>query len=264
MTKHDSFEKIYKNHYERLYNLAFRMTGNQKDSEDVIQTAFLKAYKAFEKFKNYSSIYTWLYRIVLNVAKDFYQEGRKLPVEVYSEEHNISQVEVYRYINSFGQVEDKALVNNLRENCLQMFMNCMPSKYRAVYTLRIILHCSVKETAEILEISQEQVKVNLHRARKITADHINERCSLIKPGSICDCRSYAKYLSENNKNHLLPDIEIIKNKEKIAVEEFEGEMDQIKQIEELYNTRVKAPDFSQFIKGLKQFARKNKIKLLQY
>ncbi len=192
----ENFETIFKKNYDRLYTLAFRMTGNIEESEDILQTAFLNAYKAFDNFRYESSVYTWLYKIVLNTSKKFYREARKLPVEEYSEAHNISQAEVYQTINRFGQVEDETIAVLVRENCLQMFMNCMPPKYRSVYTLRIILNFSVKETAGILDIKENTVKVNLHRAKNITKDHINGRCSLIKPGSICDCRSYANYILE--------------------------------------------------------------------
>jgi RNA polymerase sigma-70 factor (ECF subfamily) len=98
-----TFEAMYQAQYEKLYTLAFRMTGNKEDAEDVLQTAFLNAYKAFNRFRHDSAVSTWLYRIVMNVAKKYAKESRKLPVEEYAEEHQISQADVYNYINRFGQ-----------------------------------------------------------------------------------------------------------------------------------------------------------------
>ncbi len=109
----ENFEIIFKKNYDRLYTLAFRMTGNIEESEDILQTAFINAYKAFNDFRYESSVYTWLYRIVLNTSKKFYWEARKLPVEEYSEAHKISQAETYQTINRFGQVEDEAIVCNV-------------------------------------------------------------------------------------------------------------------------------------------------------
>jgi len=71
------------------------MTGNRNDAEDVLQQSFLNAYKSFDKFGNRSSVYSWLYRIVLNTAKRFYQECRKLPAVEYCDEHGINQNEFY-------------------------------------------------------------------------------------------------------------------------------------------------------------------------
>ncbi|MBI9107692.1 MAG: RNA polymerase sigma factor [Spirochaetales bacterium] len=256
------FDSIYKQHYQRLYTLAFRMTGNREDSEDVMQSAFINAYKAYEKFRNQSSVYTWLYRIVLNTAKRFYRECRKLPVIEYTEEHGISQQDFYGHINSFGRVEDEVLTALTRETCLQMFMNCMPSKYRAVYTLRVMLSFSTSETAEILEIGESAVKVNLHRARKIAQEHMNDRCSLIHPGSICDCRSYAGFIVANDRKDILYDIEVIENSEKAAVRDYSAEMSVILQIDNMYNNQVKAPDHDDFITRVKRFKSEGKLRIL--
>ena len=258
------FETVYNTHYEKLYTLAFRMTGNREDAEDVLQTAFLNAYNAFEKFRHDSDVGTWLYRIVVNASKKYAQKARRLPAEVYADDHHISQPEVYNFINQFGQTENQALVNLTRENCLQMFMNCMPPKYRAVYTLRSILHFSVKETAEILEISESAVKVNLNRARTIIKSHFDGRCSLIKPDSMCDCRTYAGYLVESQKTDVLLDIETMRNKERIATDEFRREMRDLLHIETLYNNCVKPVDYSAFLKKIKALKAEKQYKLLNY
>lgn len=259
-----TFEAVYKEHYGKLYTLAFRMTGNKEDAEDVLQTSFLNAYKAYEDFRNESSISTWLYRIVLNVSQKYAREAHKLWVESYSEEHHCAQSAIYDHIKSFGQVEDEALTNLTRETCLQMFMECMPSKYRAVYTLRCMLHFSVKETAEILEISENTVKVNLNRARKVIKSHIDGRCSLIQPGAMCDCRSFAKYLLESRKTSVLLDIEAVKNKERAATLEFGREMGEILEIEDMFDTQITPRDYSEFLKKIKTMRNAKHYKLLDY
>lgn len=246
------FPLIYKQHYQKLYTLAFRMTGNREDAEDVLQLAFLNAYNAFEKFRNHSSVYTWLYRIVLNTSRRFYKECRTLPATEYADTHGISEQDVYKHINSFGMVEDEVMASLTRETCLQMFMNCMPSKYRVAYTLRVMLKFSTAETAEIMEISESAVKVNLHRARKIAQSHINGRCSLIQPEAMCNCRGYAAYIVENGREELLCDMEVVRNKEKTAVKKYTAEMNEIMQIDRFYNNQIKAPDYDEFIVRVKE------------
>jgi len=258
------FEKIYKKNYDKLYTLAFRMTGNKEESEDILQSSFLSAYKAFNNFRHDSSVYTWLYKIVLNTSKKYYKESRKLPADEYAENNNITLPEVYTHINQYGKVEDEIIANSIRENCLQMFINCMPSKYRAVYTLRVMLGFSVKETSDILEIKENTVKVNLHRARTIAKDHLNGRCSLMKPGSLCNCRSYAKFLAENNKLDALIDIQLIKNKEKSASEQYHDEMEKILEIDDLYSATIKPLDYSTFINRIKNLASTNEYKIISY
>ena len=256
------FENIYRKNYQKLYTLAFRMTGNREDSEDILQTSFLNAYRAFPKFRNNSSVYTWLYRIVMNTAKKYYKEERKLPADIYAEENNLEMKDVYNYINSFGRVEDEVLTNLTRETCLQMFMNCMPSRYRSVYTLRSMLGFSVRETAEILEISESAVKINLHRAKKAARDHIEGRCSLISPCAACNCRSFAGYIEKTGKKDKLCDIEVVRNRETKAVEKFKSEMQVIARIDRLYKTRIKPPDYADFIDKIRELVKDENFTLL--
>lgn len=258
------FETLYRKHYDRLYTLAYRMTGSQADAEDVLQTAFMNAYKAYENFRGESSPYTWLYRIVVNEAKRLSRERAKLPVEEYTEHHGITEAEFYGHINKFGDTENEALVNLTRESCLQMFMNCMPGKYRAVFTLRIILHCTVAKTAQILEISPEAVKTNLHRARRIIGAHFEGRCSLIKPGSLCNCRSYAAFLEKNGRTGVLLDVPLAAREERTAAEEFYSEVKDILRIEKLYDTEFEPLPYGGFVEKLKERAGEGSYKLLQY
>ncbi len=256
------FGRIYRQHYDKLFTLAFRMTGKNEDAEDIMQISFLNAYKAFDKFRHESSLYTWLYRIVMNTGKKFYNENRKLPALVYTEEHGITQQEFYDYVNSFGRVEDHALTSLTRESCLQMFMNCMPSRYRAVFTLRVVLDLSVADTADILEMTESAVKVNLHRARKAARDHLAGRCSLVHAGAMCDCRFYAGYLARTEKTDLLSDIRLMQDREALAVEEYTREMKVIGNWEKLYRNRLVPPDYDSFIQKMKDFYSDGTLKVL--
>lgn len=261
-TDAQTFENLYKIHYSRLYTLAFRMTGTPENAEDVLQTSFLKAYRSFSGFRHRSSPYTWLYKIVLNTAKAQLVEWKKMPMDTYAENQNISLEEAYGHIRQFGEAEDNFITERVRETCLQMFMNCMPGKYRSVYTLRVMLHLSTKETADILEISEDAVKTSLHRARKLARDHLNGKCSLIKPGSLCECRVFAAYLSRRKRTHRLLNIDVIKRHEAEAVETFSKDMAELLAVDRLYATELVGSDFDAFKKRLKALQKKETFTLL--
>ena len=159
-------------------------------------------------------------------------------------------------------VEDEVLTDMTRETCLQMFINCMPSRYRAVFTLRVMLKLTVAQTADVLEISSSAVKVYLHRARKVARDHINGRCSLIQEGAMCNCRSYAGFIEATGRQHLLCDIETVRDVEKKAVREYGRELDELSRIEQLYNCRIKAPDTERFISGIRKLKSEKRLRLL--
>lgn len=258
-----SLEFYFKEYYGRLYTLAFRMAGNHEDAEDVLQTAFVSALQGYDKFRGESSIHTWLYRIVANAAARFHKSGRKLPITLFSEELGVPEDVLYGKICSHGRVEDAALEMVTRESCLQMFMNCMPSKYRVIYTLRGILKLTVDETAEILAISRAAVKTRLHRAKKLSRDHMEGRCSLVNPGAPCDCRGYAAYLQKKDKITRLLDIRVVREKERGAVREFRKELSIVDQITGLYNSRLVPPDYPVFFERVKDLCKESGLRILE-
>lgn len=242
----DSVEQIYKEYYDRLFTLALRVTGEQSSAEDVIQNAFVSAINSWDKFEKRSSYYTWLYAIVLNSARKFIKDEKPLPVDVYAEEHDMSIDSVYKYIGTFGELpEDHAAVNQVRETCLQMFLNCLPAKYRIVYTLRVILGCNVKESAEIIEATENSVKIDLSRAKEMLRNHFHGRCSLINKSGKCRCRNFAAHVMATGKEKNMFDLNIIKMDEKNASRTFKGALKEVLDVESLYDTSFKSIPFSE-------------------
>lgn len=235
-------EQIYKENYERLFALAFRVTGEQYAAEDILQEAFYNAIKSWGKFEKRSSYYTWLYRIVLNGALKYIKEAKALPVDIYAEEHGMSIDSVYEYINTYNEMpDDSVVVSQVRETCLQMFLNCLPPEYRIVYTLRVILNCSVKESAEILDISENSVKIRLSRAKKLLKNHMEGRCSLISKNGKCNCRTFASHVVETNKIGTMINPDIIKKHEHEAGLMFNSAIKEIIEVDDLYNTDTFKP-----------------------
>ncbi len=228
----------FENNYNQFFTAAFRVTGNIEDTEDVIQNSMIKAMKHIGSFRVESSLSTWLYRIVVNEALSFSKYRKKLPVTEFAEHNQLTEKQVYDHINSFGMSDDGIINEKTRESCLQMFMNCMPDSLRVVYTLRVILEFSTSSTADILNISPNNVKTRLCRARKIINSHFRGRCSLIKEGEMCNCRSYAKFLVIHNKADKLIRVDIMRNKEKMAAIKFEADMHRLNQIDRLYNSTL--------------------------
>ena len=256
------FEAAYEQHYDKLFTMAFRMTGNREDAEDALQTAFLQAYSAWESFRGESSVGTWLFRILHNAALRHLSHRERMPMTEYAEDNGIEERSVFEQINSYGLSEDAALTAMVRESCLQMFMTCMPSRYRSVFTLRSILDFSVRETAEILEISESSVKVYLHRARKVARHHMEEKCSLVKDGAMCSCRSFASYVQAAGKTNRVVDMAAIVRQERETEKEYREELDTILNIEELYRGPLQSENKTQFMEHLKEMKREGRMKLL--
>ncbi|MBN2529447.1 MAG: sigma-70 family RNA polymerase sigma factor [Deltaproteobacteria bacterium] len=258
----EAFEQIYREHYNRLFTLAFRLTGTVENAEDVLQTAFTDAFAAFSRFRFESTAYTWLYRIVFNGAMAYLTKWRQMPTDEWAESRNMSVQAVYDYINGFGNVEDDVLTHRIRESCLQMFINCMPAKYRTVYTLRGMLQLSVKDTAEILEISEDSVKTRLSRARQLAKSHLEGRCGLAFPGAMCHCRGFAGYITHNHREHKLQNIKVVRRLEEDAAQQFKTEMREVLNVDRLFATELESTDFNSFKERLKSLVQKGTLTVL--
>src|SRR5215469_16650908 len=73
----DAFRVLVERHSRSLFRLAFRMTGNQQDAEDVVQESFLRAYKQLARFDERASFGTWLYRIAANCSQDLVRSRKR-------------------------------------------------------------------------------------------------------------------------------------------------------------------------------------------
>src|SRR5436190_11002320 len=73
----DAFRVLVERHSRALFRLAFRMTGNQQDAEDVVQEAFLRAYRQLGKFDQRATFGTWLYRIATNYSLDLVRARKR-------------------------------------------------------------------------------------------------------------------------------------------------------------------------------------------
>ncbi len=191
--------KLYDEEYDKLYCTAFRMTGNHHDAEDVLQSAFLKAITHMQQFKGDAKLSTWLYRILINEGNDNYKRIRKLPVVAITQELGMSEEEFFAELESSNEpIDNKLVVDEMREKCLTAFMRCLPKQQRAVFALRTFLDLKLSEIAEVVQITENSAKVTLYRARKTIQDLHYDRCSLIDPSKPCKCYLWVKFMKEHN------------------------------------------------------------------
>src|SRR5882724_1742134 len=73
----DAYRVLVERHSRALFRLAFRMTGNEEDAEDVVQESFLRAYRQLSKFDERASFGTWLYRIAMNCSLDLVRARKR-------------------------------------------------------------------------------------------------------------------------------------------------------------------------------------------
>lgn len=147
--------------------IAYRVCGNRQDAEDIVQNAFVKAFHNLHTFRSDSKFSTWFYRIVHNTA---ITETRTTVYNTEFVDYKLIDTEnSYSEWDTMAQVEDnerKAMVNEAMEK--------MPKDEGLLLTLYYLEDNSVKEIVEITGLTDANVKVKLHRARKRFADILEQ------------------------------------------------------------------------------------------
>lgn len=162
------FEQIVKDHSAFVYNVAYRMMGNHADAEEVVQDAFLSAFRARERFKGASQVTTWLYRITVNAAlMRLRKRSRKVEVST-------DPTEMTRAYDApdHRATPDQALLSQELAQRLQASIASLPPDQRAAVVLRDVQGLANEEAAAILAITVTALKTRLHRGRVAVRDAI--------------------------------------------------------------------------------------------
>lgn len=257
-----NFETLYREYYEKLYKVAFRLTGNKQDAEDVLQETYLNAYKAFAKFNGESSLSTWLYRITVNCSYRYLKSRRKLPIVEITTDLGVSEDSFLEQIKSCELVEDEVMTADIREMCLQMFLNCMPKKQRIAFTLKILMQLPITETASIMNLSENAVKINIYRAKQLMRDNMEGRCSLIIPGNPCQCKIWTKYTPDKLKEQVITRFKPPSQTNTNYTTTVLSEMDFLNNLIGLYSNLPEHSSSEDFIKKIRKLISEGTLKIL--
>ena len=159
-----ALSELVSNYSERIYNLALRMLRNKEDAEDILQETFLTVIEKLNTFDGRSVFFTWIYRIATNASL---MKLRKKKL-VYTEYPDNPDFENSTKNTAFVDWSQDPLLNVQNKEVKKILddaINELADIYRMVFILRDIEHLSIKETSKILEISEENVKIRLRRAR---------------------------------------------------------------------------------------------------
>lgn len=163
-----ALEALMAQYGTKMFSLALRLTGNRQDAEEVLQDVFLTVFQKIDKFREESTLSSWMYRITTNAALMKLRKRpkiREIPLEeelgpAMTKEGMIAEpvTDWSRLPND--ELDRKELVHRLEEGIQKL-----PSEYRSVFVLRDIEGLSAEETGQILHISVPALKSRLHRAR---------------------------------------------------------------------------------------------------
>jgi len=178
-------ERLVAAYGDRAYRLAFRVTGDERDAEEVVQDAFWTVVRKIDMFRGDAAFRSWLYRIVANAAYQKLRDGG-------GRRAHLSLDELPPYFDEHGQhgepvadwsarVDDPSLQAELQV-VLTSAINKLPPDYRTVLVLHDVEGLSNREIGEGLSISVPNVKSRLHRARLFLRDRLGDYMATL-PGN---------------------------------------------------------------------------------
>jgi RNA polymerase sigma-70 factor (ECF subfamily) len=167
----DAFRRLFERYHRRVYSLAYGMLRNSDDALDVVQEGFIKAHRYLAKFEGTSSFYTWLYRIVMNLAIDHLRKRKRQRHvdfnDALAHEPSDSSVgEDSLLPRMLGSNPAKSLARKQIREQIGQALDTLSDKHRAVIVLRELEGLSYEEMANVVGCSKGTIMSRLFHARR--------------------------------------------------------------------------------------------------
>ena len=160
-----SFSALVEMHQERVIRAAYSFVGNFEDARDLAQEAFVKAYENLNDFRQESRFYTWLYRIVANLSKDFLRKKKvRQNISFWFGRGEDEETDPVMNIEAKAKNADEELVNKELGGEIRGALDKLPLQQRAAFTLRYLEGLDIGEIAESMGITEGAVKATLWQA----------------------------------------------------------------------------------------------------
>jgi len=167
-----AFEELVGRYEDKLYRLAMRFVRNETDAQEILQEAFLSAWRNLPTFEGRAQFGSWMYRVTVNAALMLLRSRNRHPevtvddVEPTALNDAVAESgQMMRGSADWSQRADEQLQSQEMRKHIQTSVDVLPDGLRTVFLLRDVEELSTEETAEMLGLSVPAVKTRLHRAR---------------------------------------------------------------------------------------------------
>lgn len=169
----DAFEVLVRKHQKKMFNIAYRMIGNYEDACEIVQDAFVSAYKSIKNFQEKAGFSTWLYTIVMNLSRNRLKQLKiqrnrevfSIDDPVLTDDGRINVQPVSNEPSILERLEKKDV-----QQKVQVCINSLDNEFTEVLVLRDIQGFSYDEISDMLKIPEGTVKSRLSRARYALKD----------------------------------------------------------------------------------------------
>lgn len=187
-----ALETLIKKHHHYIYNVALKMTLSPFDAEDVTQEVLIKVITNLSQFKGESNFRTWLYRITFN----HFLKMKKVWLEEYITSFEQFGAELDQMqsteLSALEKAEMKELIQEVNISCMSGMLLCLDREQRLIYVLGEIFGIDHTIGSQMLEVSKDNFRQRLARARKDLYNFMNNKCGLVNRANPCRCARKTK------------------------------------------------------------------------
>ena len=161
----DAFRELVERSKIMTYRVAYDLTGNRHDAEDLSQEVYIRAYRALKDFRGDAKWSTWLYRIIANASHDHWRKASKQTIE-YTDDLERNNTMTHSHNEHTTPGPDRIAEGAVIQKNIDHALNSLSPQERTVFVLRHYQHLQLNEIAQTLKIAEGTVKSYLFRAIK--------------------------------------------------------------------------------------------------
>ncbi len=168
------FARLVDRYKDRAFTLAVRMLKDRQDAEEALQDAFMRAYKALDKFEGTAKFGTWFYRIVYNVCLTRLGKRNDASESLeYDDEQGYDTIDMTSASLLETEIETKDMIRKVKQ-----IVATLPEKYASILSLFYFQELTHEEICEVTQLPLGTVKVHLFRARALLQKRLTTEFSL--------------------------------------------------------------------------------------
>jgi len=168
ISRRAEFDRLVERYHKQAYNIAYRMTGNHADAEDLTQEAFVRAFRFFGNYRRDWPFDNWLYKIMSNLFVDDLRRRPKAHVQSLDQPLDLSgSGEVYLEIPDVLSNPERMVMSHELDESIQRALTSLPNDFRMTVILADIEGLSYEEISAAMKCSLGTVRSRLHRGRKL-------------------------------------------------------------------------------------------------
>jgi RNA polymerase sigma factor (sigma-70 family) len=191
-----ALEDLLERHRDWIFNVALSFVAHREDAADITQEVLIKIMTKLSTFRQESDFKTWVYRIV----KNHFLNMRRRRYEMYSMTfdsfaRDLDEMRDEEFSGHLYDVEEKVIVEEAKLSCMKAMLLCLDREQRLIFILGELFEFPDSVGSEVMDISKENFRIKLHRAKQQLYSFMNNKCGLINKNNPCRCaRKTATYI----------------------------------------------------------------------